>query len=183
MQLDGERLPLLVREKSFYRIDRRVRYDRPVLFRDLAKDIGLHRMAEEYVYCICVDTKMRVIGLFEVTHGTVNVSFASPREIFQKALMLGAVHIILMHNHPSGDPTPSGLDIEVTNRVKNAGDIIGISLLDHVIIGDDSYLVGRSQIFHMSLNKNVREHEFFHIPAKTDGDSVLCISYHLSFSV
>ena len=140
MQLDGERLPLLVREKSFYRIDRRVRYDRPVLFRDLAKDIGLHRMAEEYVYCICVDTKMRVIGLFEVTHGTVNVSFASPREIFQKALMLGAVHIILMHNHPSGDPTPSGLDIEDTNRVKNAGDIIGISLLDHVIIGDDSYL-------------------------------------------
>lgn len=139
MMLDEERLPLLVREKAYYKVDRRIRYDNPQMIMDLATEIGLNRMAEEYVYCICVDSKMRVIGLFEVSHGTVNVSLIPQREIFQKALMLGAVHITLVHNHPSGDPTPSELDLSATKNILMAGDMIGITLLDHVIIGNDSY--------------------------------------------
>lgn len=140
MQLDEERLPILVKEKSFYRVDRRVQYNNPEMIRNLAEDIGLHRMAEEYVYCVCHDAKMHVIGLFEVSHGTVKNTCISPREVFQKALMLGAVCITLIHNHPSGDPTPSKTDILTTGEIKKAGKMIGIDLIDHVIVGDNSYI-------------------------------------------
>jgi DNA repair protein RadC len=58
------------------------------------------------------------------------------REVFQKALLANAVSIILMHNHPSGDPTPSRQDIEVTKKIADAGNLIGIELLDHIIVGD-----------------------------------------------
>lgn len=139
MQLDEQRLPFLVRERTYYMVDRRFRYGNPERIHELAREIGLDKMAEEYIYCVCSDALLRVIGLFEVSHGTVGVSIASPREIFQKALMLGAVNVTLIHNHPSGDPTPSGQDISLTKMIKDAGQMIGISLLDHVVVGDNCY--------------------------------------------
>ena len=96
----------------------------------------IHEEPEEYMYMICMNTKNRVIGVFEISHGNVNSSIVGTREIFQKALLANAVSIILMHNHPSGDPTPSREDIEVTRRIVEAGKIIGIQVLDHIIIGD-----------------------------------------------
>ena len=83
-----------------------------------------------------MNTKNKVIGVFEISHGNVNSSIVGTREIFQKALLANAVSIILMHNHPSGDPSPSREDIEVTRRIVEAGKIIGIQVLDHIIIGD-----------------------------------------------
>lgn len=96
----------------------------------------IHEEPEEYMYMICLNTKNRVIGVFEISHGNVNSSIVGTREIFQKALLANAVSIILMHNHPSGDPSPSREDIEVTRRIVEAGKIIGIQVLDHIIIGD-----------------------------------------------
>ena len=96
----------------------------------------IHEEPEEYMYMICMNTKNRVIGVFEISHGNVNSSIVGTREIFQKALLANAVSIILMHNHPSGDPSPSREDIEVTRRIVEAGKIIGIQVLDHIIIGD-----------------------------------------------
>lgn len=96
----------------------------------------IHEEPEEYMYMICMNTKNKVIGVFEISHGTVNTSLVSPREVFQKALLANAVSIILMHNHPSGDSKASREDVEVTKRVAEAGKIIGIELLDHIIIGD-----------------------------------------------
>lgn len=96
----------------------------------------IHENPEEYMYMICMNTKNRIIGVFEISHGNVNSSIVGVREIFQKALLANAVSIILIHNHPSGDPTPSREDIEVTRRIKEAGKIIGIEVLDHLIIGD-----------------------------------------------
>ena len=96
----------------------------------------IHEEPEEYMYMICMNTKNKVIGVFEVSHGTVNASLVSPREVFQKALLANATSIILMHNHPSGDCTPSREDIEVTKRLVEAGNIIGVEVLDHIIIGD-----------------------------------------------
>ena len=96
----------------------------------------IHEEPEEYMYMICMNTKNKIIGVFEVSHGTVNSSLVNPREIFQKALLANAVSIILMHNHPSGDPKPSKEDIEVTKRIMDAGKIVGISVLDHIIVGD-----------------------------------------------
>lgn len=96
----------------------------------------IHEEPEEYMYMICMNAKNKVIGVFEISHGTVNASLVSPREVFQKALLANAVSIILMHNHPSGDPTPSRQDIEVTKRLVEAGKTLGVEVLDHIIVGD-----------------------------------------------
>lgn len=95
--------------------------------------------AEEYVYMIAFDTKQKPLGVFEISHGTVNTSILNPREVYLKALLVGAVNIVLIHNHPSGDNSPSRADIESTKRIKEAGNLLGIKLIDHIIIGD-SYL-------------------------------------------
>lgn len=97
---------------------------------------NLKNLAEEYVYMIAFNTKNRPLGVFEVSHGTVNQSVCNPRELFIRALLCGAVYIILAHNHPSGDTVPSKEDIENYERVKEAGRLIGIQLLDSIIVGD-----------------------------------------------
>jgi DNA repair protein RadC len=96
----------------------------------------IHEEPEEHMYMICMNTKNKVTGVFEISHGNVNSSIVGTREVFQKALLANAVSIILMHNHPSGDPTPSREDIEVTRRLVEAGKILGVQVLDHIIIGD-----------------------------------------------
>ena len=101
--------------------------------------IHLHEKSEEYLYMICLNTKNKIIGVFELSHGNVNSSIFSVREMFQKALLANAVSIIVMHNHPSGDPTPSREDIMVTERAVEAGKLIGIDILDHIIIGDGRF--------------------------------------------
>lgn len=116
--------------------------------RDIAKMMNdvfqLNKMAEEYVYMIAFDTKNKPIGVFEVSHGTINTSILRPREVFLKALLVGAVNIVLVHNHPSGDVVPSREDIHATKRIEESGKLIGIGLLDHIIIGDD-YLSFREE--------------------------------------
>lgn len=106
-----------------------------------AADIGknfmrIHEEPEEYMYMICMNNKNRIIGVFEISHGNVNSSIVGTREIFQKALLANAVSIILMHNHPSGDPKPSPEDVQVTKKIVEAGKLIGVQVLDHLIIGD-----------------------------------------------
>lgn len=98
--------------------------------------LNLDMQTEEYLYMICMNNKNHITSVFELSHGNVNSSIFSVREMFQKALLANAVNVILMHNHPSGDCTPSREDIEVTKRAVEAGKIIGINVLDHLIIGD-----------------------------------------------
>lgn len=98
-----------------------------------------NKQTEEICHILCFNQKMKVQGIFEVSRGTVNSSCLNPREIFMKALLCGAVSIIVVHNHPSGDTAPSKEDINVTKRIKKAGEIIVIGLLDHIIIGDGYY--------------------------------------------
>ena len=101
--------------------------------------LRIHEESEEYMHMICVNTKNKVLGVFEISHGTVNSSLVNAREVFQKALLANAVAILLMHNHPSGDCTPSREDVDVTKRLVEAGKILGIQVLDHLIIGDGKY--------------------------------------------
>ena len=86
-----------------------------------------------------MNTKHRLIRDKIMTTGTVSCSLVSTREIFIEALRNGAVYIVLIHNHPSGDPSPSREDIINTKRIKEAGSLIGIELIDHIIIGDFRY--------------------------------------------
>ena len=107
----------------------------------LARDVlRMHELAEEYLYMICMNTKLELISVFELSHGNVNSSIFSVREMFQKALLANAVSIIIMHNHPSGDPTPSKEDITVTERMVEAGKLIGINVLDHIIVGRPMFI-------------------------------------------
>lgn len=99
----------------------------------------LDRQAVEYVYMVMLNSKGKVLGVYMVSKGTVNGSLITPREIFMVALMIGAVTIILVHNHPSGDCTPSKEDMDSTKRINEAGELIGVRLVDHVIVGNDRY--------------------------------------------
>ncbi len=99
----------------------------------------IRHMDREKLIMVMMDTKMQLIGDCVMTTGTVNASLISAREIFREALKHGAVFIVLIHNHPSGDPSPSREDIINTKKIKDAGEMIGIILLDHIIIGDNKY--------------------------------------------
>lgn len=101
--------------------------------------LRMHELPEEYMYMICMNTKLEMIGVFEISHGNVNSSIVGTREVFQKALLANAVSIAFIHNHPSGDPTPSREDVEVTKRLMEAGKLLGVQVLDHLIIGRPGY--------------------------------------------
>lgn len=101
--------------------------------------LRLHEQSEEYLYMLCLDVKLNMNCVFELSHGNVNSSVVGVREMFQKALLANAVSIIVLHNHPSGDPTPSREDIQVTKRMVEAGKIVGVEVLDHMVIGDGKY--------------------------------------------
>ena len=105
----------------------------------------LRHEEQEQLFCMMLDTKNHLLGEEMVFKGTVNGSLANPREIFLTAVSYHAVGILLVHNHPSGDPSPSRADLDFTERVRRAGDILGIPLIDHIIIGDHQFLSFRQQ--------------------------------------
>jgi len=104
---------------------------------DIARLLGeeMRLLDYESVRVICLNTKHRVLAVEEVTRGTLNESLFHPREAFRPALARQAHAVILVHNHPSGNPQPSDADLHVTRRMKEAGALLQIELLDHVILG------------------------------------------------
>ena len=107
--------------------------------------LELHEQAEESFYIFTLDTKNQINGIFEVSRESLNVSVVHPREVFKRAILQNANSIILMHNHPSGDPTPSKEDIDMTDRLIEAGELLGIRVLDHIVIGDENNYISLKQ--------------------------------------
>lgn len=108
-----------------------------------AADLVMNEMRDlkkEILKVLILNTKNIVTGTVDASVGTLSSSIVHPRDIFRDAIRRSAASIILVHNHPSGDPTPSGDDINSTRRVKEAGKIIGIELLDHIIIGEGRFV-------------------------------------------
>ncbi len=101
---------------------------------------NMRHIKQEQYYIMLLNTRQGLIRDILISQGTVNASLASPREIFIEALRYQAVSLILVHNHPSGNPEPSMEDIALTRRVFEAGQLIGIHLQDHVIIGEHTYV-------------------------------------------
>ena len=97
---------------------------------------AMRESKKEHFVELCLDTKNQVIREDTISIGSLNANIVHPREVFRTALIESAAHIIVAHNHPSGDPTPSSEDIEVTKKLVETGKIMGIDVLDHVIIGD-----------------------------------------------
>ncbi len=95
---------------------------------------------KEHFLVMLLDVRNRVLAMPTVSIGSLTASVAHPREIFREAIRYSAANLILIHNHPSGDPTPSREDIQITKQMMKAGEIMGIPVLDHVIIAGDGFL-------------------------------------------
>lgn len=118
----------------------------PMAVFDIMKNVfNLNVRAEEYMYMIAMNNKAKPIAFFQVGQGTVNSCLMPVREIYIRALLSGATQIILVHNHPSGDTAPSREDINATKTAKEAGQLIGVELTDHIIIGYNNYLSLREE--------------------------------------
>ncbi len=96
-------------------------------------------LAKEKFLVLMLDSKNRLLREMEISVGSLTASIVHPREVFSPVIRESAASIILVHNHPSGDPKPSREDIEITGRLRNAGELLGIRVLDHVIIGSEGY--------------------------------------------
>ena len=117
----------------------RIRFEKPQLVAEYYMEQMRH-LEYEKIICIMLDNKVRMISEQTISTGTVNKSILSARDIFMKALEQHAVYIMLLHNHPSGDPTPSGEDVTATKQIRAAGNMLQIPLLDHIVIGDGRYI-------------------------------------------
>ncbi len=95
---------------------------------------------KEHFLALLLDTRSQLIKVSEISIGSLDTSIVHPREVFKEAISASAASVIFAHNHPSGDPEASEDDIELTKRLAKAGEIVGIDVLDHIIIGDKNYL-------------------------------------------
>lgn len=136
--LDSFRHTVLIKESAInYAYDK---LDNPASIVKMFNDVfSLNNMAEEYVYMAAFSTAYRVLGVFEVSHGTVSTTTANPREIFIRLLLSGASCFVICHNHPSGDCKPSDDDIGLTKRLQECASLMGIIFTDHIITGDGYY--------------------------------------------
>ena len=116
------------------------------IFINSPKDVAKMLMREmtginqEILKVIVLNVKNQVIRVRDTFKGSLNTSIVHPREIFCEAIKIGGASIIICHNHPSGDPTPSNEDINITLRIKESGKILGIQLIDHIIIGNNKFI-------------------------------------------
>ena len=101
---------------------------------------SLRDRRKEYFMALLLDGKNRILKEVHISEGSLNQSIVHPREVFNPAVRESAAAIILVHNHPSGDPSPSREDREITRRLKDAGELMGVKVLDHIIIGDGSFI-------------------------------------------
>jgi len=115
----------------------------PADIASLVRDIA--DQDREHFVVVLLNTKNRVLGIDQVSVGTLDASLVHPREVFKAAILANAASVVVCHNHPSGDPTPSAEDVRISKALKQAGEIISISVLDHVILTSDSHLSLREE--------------------------------------
>jgi DNA repair protein RadC len=140
-QLPHYRIPVyrvaLVREGSLSQLER-PRITEPAAAVRLLSAY-LHNADREHLVALFLNTKHRIIGINTVSVGSLTASIVHPREMYKPAILANAAALIVGHNHPSGDPTPSAEDHAITTRLAQVGEALGIRLLDHLILGDDTH--------------------------------------------
>lgn len=137
LTLDDKKHPVLMPQKDVVYQNNLTCADNVV---QLCNDsMQLSYRAEEYVIMVATTMKGDILGIFEVSHGTINAALCNPREIYLRAFVVGAGNIILIHNHPSGNCTPSDDDLKTAKRMTAAGKLLGINLLDYIIVGNNNY--------------------------------------------
>ena len=139
IQVSFERV-VLVREKvGRYELPKKINSPDQA-YKAITAITSVEEEAQEVFGVLILNTKHKIVAVHEISRGTLDASMAHPREVFKPAVLHNAAAIICFHNHPSGDPGPSKEDIELTKRLVEAGNIMGIEIFDHIIVGDDRYV-------------------------------------------
>jgi len=139
IQVSFERIVLVKEKVGRYELPRMIGSPEEA-YNAITTITNVQEEAQEVFGILILNTKNKIAAVHEVSRGALNGSLVHPREVFKPAVLHNAAAIICFHNHPSGDPEPSRDDIEITKRLVEAGKIIGIGILDHIIVGDEEYV-------------------------------------------
>ena len=139
IQVSFERIVLVKEKARRYELPRKIGSPEEA-YNAITTITNVQEEAQEVFGILILNTKNKIVAAHEVSRGELNSSLVHPREVFKPAVLHNAAAIICFHNHPSGDPEPSREDMKITERLKNAGEILGISVCDHIIVGDDRYV-------------------------------------------
>ncbi len=139
IQVSFERVVLVKEKVGRYELPRKIGSPEEA-YNAITTITNVQEEAQEVFGILILNTKNKIVAAHEVSRGELNSSLVHPREVFKPAVLHNAAAIICFHNHPSGDPEPSREDMKITERLKNAGEILGISVCDHIIVGDDRYV-------------------------------------------
>lgn len=139
-----DNLPQLIKVDSVF--SRRNLLDSPeLIYEFLCENFRLDKKTEEFAYLLAMNRKCKVIGLFEIAHGGMTEANLPMPSIFQRVMLCGASDMVVVHNHPSGDVTPSQADRVVYKQIKKLADMIGVNLLDFIIVGATYYSFRKSE--------------------------------------
>jgi DNA repair protein RadC len=116
-----------------------------IAYEIVEKVFNLSSKAHEHFGILCLSTKNKVIGAHVISIGSLNSTIVNPREVFKSAILNNSSSIVLFHNHPSGDPTPSKEDIEITKRLYDVGELLNVDVLDHIVVGEYGYVSLKEQ--------------------------------------
>ena len=122
-----------------------------LVFEQYLKDLD-----KEHFVVMCLNAKNKITNLSVVSIGTLTGSIVHPREVFKTAILSNSECIVVAHNHPSGDPTPSQEDINITERLEQSGKILGIHIMDHIIIGNESWYSFRANCMNNGMPQNMK---------------------------
>jgi len=139
IQVSFERVVLVKEKVGRYELPEKI--DSPDrAYKAITAITSAEEEAQEVLGVLILNSKHKIVAVHEVSRGTLNTCMVHPREVFKPAVLHNAAAIICFHNHPSGDTEPTQDDIEATKRLIEAGKIMGIEVLDHIVVGDDGYV-------------------------------------------
>ena len=139
VQVSFERVVLVKEKVGRYELPRKIGAPGDA-YKAITTILNVQEEAQEVFGVLILNIKHKIVAVHEVSRGTLNASLVHPREVFKSAILHNAAAIICFHNHPSGDPKPSKEDVDITKRLIEAGEILGIPVLDHIIVGDEEYV-------------------------------------------
>lgn len=138
IQVSFERVVLVKEKVGRYELPKKI--DSPdQAYKAITEIKNVQEEAQEVFGILILNSKHKIVAVHEISRGSLNSSIVHPREVFKPAVLHNAAAIICFHNHPSGDPEPSREDIEITKRLVEAGKILCIEVLDHIIVSDEGY--------------------------------------------
>ncbi len=138
IKVSFERVVLVKEKVAKYELPKKIESPEQA-YKAITAITSVEEEAQEVFGVLILNTKHKIVAVHEISRGTLNASIVHPREVFKPAILHNAAAIICFHNHPSGDPKPSKEDIKITQQLVEAGKIMEIEVLDHIIVGDERY--------------------------------------------